>query len=55
MTLRDVNTPGSRLTTSNRLGEVRDDPRTRAEFFDLVHNGDYSAGNILASGPSLRA
>ena len=40
MTMRGVNTPGSRLTTSTLLGEVRDDPRTRAEFFDLVRNGD---------------
>jgi len=36
MTMRGVNTPGSRLTTSSLLGEVRDDPRTRQEFFDLV-------------------
>jgi GTP cyclohydrolase I len=40
MTMRGVNTPGSRLTTSHLLGEVRDDPRTRQEFFGLVHNGD---------------
>lgn len=40
MTMRGVNTPGSRLTTSTLLGEVRDDPRTRQEFFDLVRNGD---------------
>jgi GTP cyclohydrolase I len=39
MTMRGVNTPGSRLTTSHLLGEVRDDPRTRMEFFDLVKNG----------------
>jgi GTP cyclohydrolase I len=39
MTMRGVNTPGSRLTTSSLLGEVRDDPRTRQEFFDLVRNG----------------
>ncbi len=38
MTMRGVNTPGSRLTTSHLLGEVRDDPRTRQEFFDLVRN-----------------
>ena len=36
MTMRGVNTPGSRLTTSHLLGEVRDDPRTRHEFFELV-------------------
>ena len=40
MTMRGVNTPGSKLTTSTLLGEVRDDPRTRQEFFDLVRNGD---------------
>jgi GTP cyclohydrolase I len=39
MTMRGVNTPGSRLTTSSLLGDVRDDPRTRQEFFDLVRNG----------------
>jgi len=36
MTMRGVNTPGTRLTTSHLLGAVRDDPRTRQEFFDLV-------------------
>ena len=40
MTMRGVNTPGSRLTTSHLLGEVRDDHRTRQEFFDLVRHGD---------------
>ena len=40
MTMRGVNTPGSRLTTSHLLGEVRDDPRTRQEFFELVRNSD---------------
>jgi GTP cyclohydrolase IA len=39
MTMRGVNTPGTRLTTSHLLGEVRDDPRTRQEFFDLVKGG----------------
>jgi len=39
MTMRGVNTPGSRLTTSHLLGEVRDDPRTRQEFFELVREG----------------
>jgi GTP cyclohydrolase IA len=38
MTMRGVNTPGSRLTTSSLLGAVRDDPRTRQEFFDLVRS-----------------
>ena len=36
MTMRGVNTPGSRLTTSKLLGVVRDDPRTRQEFLRLV-------------------
>ena len=40
MTMRGVNTPGSRLTTSHLLGEVRDDPRTRQEFFELVRGND---------------
>lgn len=40
MTMRGVNTPGSKLTTSSLLGDVRDDPRTRQEFFDLVRGGD---------------
>jgi len=39
MTMRGVNTPGSRLTTSSLVGVVRDDPRTRQEFFELVRNG----------------
>lgn len=40
MTMRGVNTPGSRLTTSSLQGVIRDDPRTRQEFFELVRNGD---------------
>jgi GTP cyclohydrolase I len=39
MTLRGVNTPGSKLTTSSLRGVVRDDPRTRAEFLRLVRQG----------------
>ncbi|HEY8614947.1 GTP cyclohydrolase I FolE [Phenylobacterium sp.] len=39
MTMRGVNTPGTRLTTSHLLGGVRDDPRTRQEFFELVRSG----------------
>jgi len=38
MTMRGVNTPGTKLTTSHLLGEVRDDPRTRQAFFELVRN-----------------
>jgi GTP cyclohydrolase I len=38
MTMRGVNTPGSQLTTSTLLGAVRDDPRTRQEFLELVRN-----------------
>jgi GTP cyclohydrolase I len=41
MTMRGVNTPGTRLTTSHLLGEVRDDPRTRQEFFDLVRDNSH--------------
>ncbi|WP_233206607.1 GTP cyclohydrolase I FolE [Caulobacter sp. FWC2] len=36
MTLRGVDTPGSSLTTSRLLGQIRDDDRLRAEFLDLV-------------------
>jgi GTP cyclohydrolase I len=36
MTLRGVNTTGSKLTTSRLLGVIRDDPRTREEFLGLV-------------------
>lgn len=36
MTLRGVNTIGSKLTTSRLLGVVRDDPRTREEFLRLT-------------------
>lgn len=39
MTMRGVNTPGSRLTTSSLLGVVRDDPRTRQEFLEFVRDG----------------
>lgn len=39
MTMRGVNTPGSRLTTSHLLGVVRDDPRTRQEFLEFVRDG----------------
>jgi len=39
MTMRGVNTPGSRLTTSHMVGVLRDDPRTRQEFLELVRNG----------------
>ncbi len=38
MTLRGVNTPGSLMTTSTLLGDVRDDPRTRQEFLELVRS-----------------
>jgi GTP cyclohydrolase I len=36
MTLRGVNTPGARLTTSRLMGVIRDDPRTREEFLKLA-------------------
>ncbi len=35
MTLRGVNTPGARLTTSRLTGVIRDDARTREEFLRL--------------------
>ena len=43
MTLRGVNTPGSRLSTSRLTGVIRDDPRTRNEFLRAV-------GGHLATG-----
>ena len=36
MTMRGVNTPGSKLVTSRLMGVVRDDPRTREEFLRLA-------------------
>lgn len=36
MTLRGVNSPSSSLTTSQLIGVVREDPRTRAEFLRLA-------------------
>jgi GTP cyclohydrolase I len=36
MTLRGVNTPGSRLSTSRLTGVIREDPRTRNEFLRAV-------------------
>jgi GTP cyclohydrolase I len=41
MTMRGVNTPGSRLTTSRLTGVLRDDPRTRQEFLELVRSPDH--------------
>ena len=40
MTMRGINTPGSHLTTSTLRGDIRDNPSTRAEFFNLVRSGD---------------
>ena len=37
MEMRGVETPGGRMITSCMLGTFRRDPRTRAEFLDLVH------------------
>lgn len=37
MTLRGVNNPGSKLTTSKLLGAMHDDHRTRGEFLRLVN------------------
>ncbi len=36
MTLRGVNTPGARLSTSHLTGVIRDDARTRTEFLRLA-------------------
>ena len=36
MTLRGANVPGASLTTSQLIGVVRDDPRTREEFLRLA-------------------
>jgi GTP cyclohydrolase I len=36
MTLRGVRQPGARTTTSALRGRVREDPRTRQEFLDLI-------------------
>jgi GTP cyclohydrolase I len=41
MTMRGVNTPGSRLTTSRLTGVLRDDPRTRQEFLELVRSPEH--------------
>lgn len=37
MTLRGVQATGSRTVTSTLLGSLRDDPRSRAEFFALTN------------------
>ena len=39
MTLRGVNVPGAKLTSSALLGVVKDDPRTREEFLRLTRGG----------------
>ena len=36
MSLRGVRQPGARTTTSALRGRLRDDPRTRQEFFELI-------------------
>ncbi len=38
MEMRGVETPGGHMITSCMLGTFRRDPRTRAEFLDLVRN-----------------
>ncbi|TME70577.1 MAG: GTP cyclohydrolase I FolE [Chloroflexi bacterium] len=40
MEMRGVEAPGGRMITSCMLGTFRRDPRTRAEFLDLVHRPD---------------
>lgn len=39
MTLRGVNAPGASLSTSQLIGVVRDDARTREEFLRLARGG----------------
>lgn len=39
MATRGVNKPGVTLSTSTLLGEFRDDPRTRQEFFSMIRGG----------------
>jgi GTP cyclohydrolase I len=39
MTLRGVQASGSTTVTSTLLGTLRDDPRTRQEFFALTRAG----------------
>ena len=39
MSLRGVRQPGAITTTSALRGRVREDPRTRQEFFDLIRRG----------------
>jgi GTP cyclohydrolase I len=38
MTLRGARTPGARTTTSALFGQLRDDPRSRAEFLALTRS-----------------
>jgi GTP cyclohydrolase IA len=40
MEMRGVETKDGRMITSCMLGTFRKDPRTRAEFLDLVHRGN---------------
>ena len=40
MEMRGVETPGGRMITSCMLGTFRRDPRTRAEFLDLVRRSN---------------
>ena len=39
MTLRGVQAAGARTVTSTLLGTLRDDARSRAEFFALARHG----------------
>ncbi|MGV8996104.1 MAG: GTP cyclohydrolase I FolE [Parvibaculaceae bacterium] len=42
MTIRGVNNPGSVLSTSHLIGAVRNDPKTREEFFRLTNGHGHS-------------
>jgi GTP cyclohydrolase I len=43
MTTRGIHKPGITMVTSRMLGVFRDDPRTRREFFGLIH-GAHGSG-----------
>jgi GTP cyclohydrolase I len=38
MSLRGARAPGARTVTSTLLGQLRDDPRSRAEFLSLTRS-----------------
>jgi GTP cyclohydrolase I len=44
MSLRGVRQPGALTTTSALRGRLREDPRTRQEFFELIGRRGPAAG-----------